>query len=75
MKSETNQPKKDIVWSIEDKKYAVRNVPYFRIDAEDEEFLSIGVSVKLELIRTLMLMNKVPNDIDFTDITDLKFSN
>ena len=73
MKSETNK-QKDIVWSILDKEYTVRNVPYSILDAEGEEFLSLGVSVKLELIRKLMLMDEIPHNVDFNDVADLKFS-
>lgn len=75
VKSETNKPTKDIVWSILDKEYAVRNVPYSRLAADGEEFLSLGVSIKLELIRELMLLDEIPNDVDFNDVADIKFSN
>lgn len=75
VKSETNKPRKDIVWCILEKEYVVRNVPYTKINVNGEEFISAGVSVKLELIRKLMLMNEIPHDVNFNDVADLKFSN
>lgn len=66
---------KNIVWNFLDKKYTVRNVPYFIVDDKGEEFLSAGVALKLELIKELMLRNEIPNDVDFSDVADLKFSN
>lgn len=75
MNSETNKKVKDIVWSTLDKKCTVRNVPYSKVDAEGEEFISVGVSLKLELIKELMLQDEIPYDVDFSDIADLNFSN
>ncbi|WP_143083022.1 hypothetical protein [Salibacterium qingdaonense] len=75
MNSEAEKPTKDIVWSVVDKEFAVRNVPFSRMDADGEEFLSLGVSAKLELIRELMLNDEVPHDVNFEDVADLKFSN
>lgn len=73
--NEINNQTKDIVWRILDKELTVRNVPYSKIDAEGEEFFSVGVSLKLDLIKELMLHEEIPYDVDFTDVSDVKFSN
>lgn len=65
--------KKDLVWHDLDGKYAVRNVLYSKLGAEGEEFLGLGISVKLELIRELMMNDEIPHDIDFDDVIDLQF--
>ncbi len=75
MKNETNKQTKDIVWNVFDRELTVRNVPYSKIDAEGEEFISIGTSLKLELIKELMLHDEIPYEVDFSDVADLKFSN
>jgi len=75
MNSETNKQMKDIVWSVRDKEFTVRNVPYSKYEADGEEFISLGVSLKLEMIKKLMLQDEIPYDVDFTEVADLNFSN
>jgi hypothetical protein len=63
--------KKDVHWTISNVNYVVRNVPYTELDAEGDEFYSLGVSIKLTMIRDLMYMNQIPHDVNFDDVADL----
>ncbi|MGG0308343.1 hypothetical protein ABEY43_06985 [Priestia megaterium] len=64
--------KKDFVFSILDNNYTIRNVPYIKLDAEGEEFMSAGVSLKVAIIRDLMYANEIPHNVNFDDVSDLK---
>lgn len=75
MKNETEKQKQDIIWEVFNRTLTVRNVPYSILDAEGEKVISIGTSLKLELLKELMLQGEIPSEVDFRDIADLKFSN
>lgn len=65
--------RKDFSWSILGTNYVVRNVPYSVLPAEGEEFMSLGVSLKVAMIRDLMYENEIPHDVNFDDVADLEF--
>ena len=67
-----NELRKDFVVEIEGITYKIRNIPYVELDAEGDEFIDIGVALKLTMIRDLMYANEIPHDVDFTDVEDLK---
>lgn len=68
-----NLLKKDVKWSISEVEYIVRNVPYYETNSEAGESISVGVSLKLAMIRDLMVANEIPTDVDFDLVADLKF--
>lgn len=61
---------KNVTWSISNKEYVVRNVPYQVI--ETEEFLALDVSIKLTALRDLMFENKIPQDVNFKDLDGIE---
>lgn len=75
MRNETEKQKQDIIWKVFDRTLTVRNVPYSILDAEDEKFISAGTSLKLELLKELMLQEEIPSEVDFREVANLKFSN
>jgi len=62
-------PKKEIVWNISDTEYKVRNVPYSVFN--DEEFYDLDVTLKLSMIKDLMVQEEIPTTIDFEKVTNL----
>ncbi|GAB4074296.1 hypothetical protein GCM10028778_17990 [Barrientosiimonas marina] len=75
MSGQTDNLTRDMVWHVSsDKKMTVRNVPYSMMDTDGEEIISLDVSIKLELIRELILQEEVPQDVDFNDIADVEVS-
>ena len=75
MRNETEKQKQDIILEIFHRTLIVRNVPYSIIDTEGEKVISVGTSLKLELLKELMLQGEIPSEVDFRDVADLKFSN
>jgi len=62
-------PKKEIVWNISDTEYKVRNVTYSVFN--DEEFYDLDVTLKLSMIKDLMVQEEIPTTIDFEKVTNL----
>ncbi|MCJ7843384.1 hypothetical protein MUB24_21400 [Lederbergia sp. NSJ-179] len=56
---------KDVIWYIDGKKYVIQNVPYSKLQAEEEEYFDMDVSVRLTILRDLMYMNDIPLIIDY----------
>ena len=75
MRNETEKQKQDIILEIFHRTLIVRNVPYSIIDTEGEKVISVGTSLKLELLQELMLQGEIASEVDFRDVADLKFSN
>jgi hypothetical protein len=65
--------KMDFEWSILDANYIIRNVPYERLDAEGEIFFDLDVSLKMAMIRDLMVTNEIPHDVDFELVAEFEF--
>lgn len=63
--------KKDIIWSIDETVYHIRNVPYIMHD--DEEYLDLGVSFRIMTIRDLMVQNEIPHNVNYEDVADIIF--
>ena len=66
--------RRDLTTNVGDKVFTVRNIPYENYDAEGEEFVDIGVALKIAMIRDLMDADEIPYDVDYTKVEDLKFS-
>ena len=73
MRGESTTLKKDIIWKIDNIEYKVINVPYSELDAEEDEYLNLDVSLKLTMIRDLMVSGEIPCEVDFGDVVDLEF--
>jgi hypothetical protein len=63
--------KKDVTWSINGTEYKVLNVPYVVFDDDDDEFIDISVSIKLIIVRDLMVANEIPHTVNYDNIADI----
>ncbi|WP_150268985.1 hypothetical protein [Paenibacillus tepidiphilus] len=63
---------KNVTWDIEGNKYEIQNVPFKSLNADGEEFINIDVAIKLEMIKELMVNNRIPNTVDFSLVADLE---
>lgn len=63
--------KKDLVWNINGTEYKVLNVPTYKMNAEEEEYYDMEVSIKLSMIKDLMFAKEIPNIVDFNEIADI----
>ena len=71
--AERTQFKKNIIWNIEQDEYIVRDVPCIKVDAEDEEFLDLDVSLTVAALRDLMVEELIPNDVNYDDFSHIEF--
>ena len=66
--------KRDISWSINNTTYTIRNVPYDVCDNDGEEVIDLGVAIKLEMLRELMLTNEIEKtEVDYDLFADIEF--
>lgn len=63
---------KNIVWNIQNKEYKVKNVPYVELDAEEKNYFNMDVSIRLTMLRDLMVMNEIPNVVDYSLVADFE---
>ena len=61
-------PKKEVIWNISDIEYKVRNFPYSVFN--DEEFYDLDVTLKLSMIKDLMVQEEIPTTIDFDKVAN-----
>ncbi|HHY72571.1 MAG TPA: hypothetical protein GX497_05005 [Bacillus bacterium] len=55
-------------------KYMIHNVSFQVIEeGSNEYYYSAEVTLKLSVIKELMEAKQVPNEIDYTDISDIQF--
>jgi hypothetical protein len=64
--------KKEFTWNINDKEYKVFNVPFYEINAEEEDYVDAEVAIKLALIRDLMIADEIPHIVDFDEVADIE---
>lgn len=64
---------KDVTWNICGNDYTVLNVPYFVMNSEEREYYKMDVTLKLSVIRDLMVANKIPPIVNFEDVADISF--
>ncbi|MDN4608187.1 hypothetical protein [Sporosarcina highlanderae] len=72
MKPGTKSLTKDVKWTIDEKAYVVKNVPYSILPAEENEYFDMDVSIRLTMIRDLMYMNEIPAVIDYSVVSDFE---
>lgn len=63
----------DVKFSIEGTDYIIRSVPCEKFDYDDELYFNIGDSIKMAMIRDLMVEDKIPHDVDFRKVEDFEF--
>lgn len=61
-------PKKDVIWDLSNTEYKVLNVPYSVF--QDEEYFDLDVSVKLTMIKDLMVLKEIPPIVDFENVVN-----
>jgi hypothetical protein len=64
--------KKDFEWYINGTEYKILNIPYERIDAEGEEFVDLDVATKMEMLRELMVAERIPPVVDFEIVAEFE---
>lgn len=64
--------KKDFTWDMDGTKYKILNVPCEMLDMEEESFIDLDVAIKMEMIRELMLAERIPAAVDFELVVNMK---
>lgn len=64
--------KKVFAWDMDGTKYKILNVPYELMDTEGEEFVDLDVAVKMEMIRELMIAERIPSVVDFEVVANFE---
>lgn len=64
--------KKTVAWEIDGKSYRILNVPYSEFN--DEDYYDLDVSLKLAMIKDLMVKKEIPREVDFNDVSSLDVS-
>lgn len=72
VKPETTFLTKNVVWNIDGKQYVVENVPYSELKAEENEYFDMDVSIRLTMLRDLMLMEEIPSKIDYSMVANFE---
>lgn len=64
--------KKDFVWEMNGTEYKILNIPYEELDADGEEFVDLQVALKMEMIRELMIAERIPSVVDYEVVATLE---
>ncbi|KDE47349.1 hypothetical protein [Geobacillus sp. CAMR5420] len=64
--------RKEFAWTIDGEKYKVLNVPFYKMNAEEKEYVDFETALKLSLIRDLMVANEIPQIVDFEEVADIE---
>lgn len=72
VKSDSTFLTKDVVWDINGKQYIVKNVPYSELQAEENEYFDMDVSIRLTMLRDLMFMEEIPPEIDYNIVANFE---
>jgi len=70
--TENAMSKKVFKWDMDGTEYKILNVPYERIDTEGEEFVDLDVAIKMEMVRELMIAEKIPSVVDFNVVANFE---
>lgn len=71
----TTKSTQEVKWTIDDNVYLVRNVPVSTYNGDEmDQTIGLGVSLKLQMIRDLMVAEEIPYDVDFSLVADIEFS-
>lgn len=62
----------DVTWNISGNECKVLNVPTYEMDSEDRYYHKADVTMKLAIIKDLMIANKIPSTVNFDDVADIK---
>ena len=65
-----NQLKRTVEWIIDNKKYQIINVPYEKTSVEGEVFYDADVSIRIMMLKDLMLADRIPSVVDYQVIKD-----
>lgn len=65
--------KTDIVWTMNEHEYIVRNVPYTKSAAPGEDFFDVNIAITVTALRDLMHEGKIPSEVDFEEVADIEF--
>lgn len=64
------QLKRTVEWIIDNKKYQIINVPYEKTSVEGEVFYDADVSIRIMMLKDLMLADRIPSVVDYQVIKD-----
>lgn len=65
--------REDFSFEIDGVTCIIRNVPVEYYEEDDEGSVDLGAAVKVEMLKELIYAGKIPCDVDFSKVEDLKF--
>lgn len=70
--------RRDQTWTQNDKEYAIKHIPFDMCIERGYDcagtLVSVGVLMKVSMIRQLMEKEEIPNTVDFREVEDFKFN-
>lgn len=65
--------REDFSFNVNEIDYVIRNVPVEHYTSYDEGSIDLWSAIKVSMIRDLMIAGKIPSDVDFKEIEDIKY--